>query len=755
MRKWLILAAAMLWSAAAYGQPLAEYLPADATVYVGWRGSEALGGEYDKSHLKAMAELTQIKQVLGTVWPKLMEKARQEDPSMPDAGPTFELLSEIIKYPMAIYVGTLEQDTQGKSDVRAASLIKVGRDAPSLLAKINQFSDRLVASGHPVKSELELIGTDYLGAGDAQTMARIKALLGQPTTAPAASQPVGPLAKDERFKQAMGRAAENSALVVYVDLQEVVDQVDKQIQRTGPDLSWVSARDAMGLYGLDQLVYSCGFLGPDIVSNVYVSNRGQRQGLLKLLEPGKVDPTLLKLVPKSSVLAMCGQLDLAETYGQIRQMAGTANAFALGQFDQALGTWEQSLGLRLQGDLLWPLGPGWALYVDPESGGDDILGMVVINKLRDPAKAQSSLERLAAWANQLLRQQMQDPNVNIQLTKTTYQGVTINYLAVPAVAPAWAVVDGNLYLGLYPQTVAAGIARAKAGGPSILENEQFLALRQRLGVPADSSFSFVDIPRTAPGSYGMVLFLTRLFQGVGDMMGVPTPPLTVPTLADIRPHLEPVGAFGWADEKGIHYTTLNAFPGDAILSPQQNLGLSSQMMMVGILLPSLGQARQNAQAMESSTKVRQLGMALLTYASNHQGRFPPDLAAVVIDTRMLPFGSLFVTRDRGRVRVPPDFGSWERPRQAAWLAANSSYLYLGGMIKGIPPGSESRTIVAIEKPHMVNNGTVAAAFADGHAQRLPLQQARQLIQQQTGMTLEQLLSNTPPPTTQASPSQPR
>ncbi len=48
-------------------------------------------------------------------------------------------------------------------------------------------------------------------------------------------------------------------------------------------------------------------------------------------------------------------------------------------------------------------------------------------------------------------------------------------------------------------------------------------------------------------------------------------------------------------------------------------------LLVGILLPSLGKARESARQVKCSSNLRQIGLALISYASDHDSLFPPSL----------------------------------------------------------------------------------------------------------------------------------
>src|SRR5690348_6519330 len=62
----------------ARSQPLADRLPADTIVYVGWAGSQSLEG-YDQSHLKAVLDASNIPALFTDFMPKALAVAAKEE----------------------------------------------------------------------------------------------------------------------------------------------------------------------------------------------------------------------------------------------------------------------------------------------------------------------------------------------------------------------------------------------------------------------------------------------------------------------------------------------------------------------------------------------------------------------------------------------------------------------------------------------------------------------------------------------------
>src|SRR5258705_5285543 len=74
-----ILLALLFSSIPALAQPMADRVPADAMVYIGWQGSESLGAPYEKSHLKAVIDSSNIPQLFSEFMPRVIEKMGHGD----------------------------------------------------------------------------------------------------------------------------------------------------------------------------------------------------------------------------------------------------------------------------------------------------------------------------------------------------------------------------------------------------------------------------------------------------------------------------------------------------------------------------------------------------------------------------------------------------------------------------------------------------------------------------------------------------
>ena len=59
-------------------------------------------------------------------------------------------------------------------------------------------------------------------------------------------------------------------------------------------------------------------------------------------------------------------------------------------------------------------------------------------------------------------------------------------------------------------------------------------------------------------------------------------------------------------------------------------GLGAGLLLICILLPSLGRAREGANRIKCASNLRQIGQAAMFYANDHGGQLPPDVGAMIL-----------------------------------------------------------------------------------------------------------------------------
>jgi prepilin-type processing-associated H-X9-DG protein len=424
---------------------------------------------------------------------------------------------------------------------------------------------------------------------------------------------------------------EKSVATFYMDVKGVLADVDRAVQQFGEPQAkemWPKVRDALGLSGVRRAIWTEAFEGKEWGSRAFLDAPGPRKGLVSLLDAEPVTDDMLKAIPQTATIAGAGRFDLHKLLTVARTAVKEVDAHAADQMDQALAEVTKQVGIDIEKDLLAPLGDEWAYYSDPMTGGKGLLGAVVINRPRDAGKTDQTLAKAADLVDQFAAREMRNEEVQIHFTEAKIGDLNVHYLAIPIVSPGWAVDGGNLYIGLFPQIVAAAAEQVSAGGKSILDNPDFVARRKQLGGERATGIQFVDLPKTAPDSYAGWMMVSRLVR-VADLFGVKSPPVVLPPVRTLLAHLTPAASVSWTDDAGLHFRGVTPFPGSTIFAsdPMSNM-MSMQPAMMSILLPSLSRARGQADRIKSASNLRQIGLGILMYANEHKGMYPPDLDAV-------------------------------------------------------------------------------------------------------------------------------
>jgi prepilin-type processing-associated H-X9-DG protein len=678
-----IVAAALLLPACSFAQTLADKVPADAVVYLGWKGSDSPGSEYEKSHLKAVLDATDWSVLGSDTFARGLARATaranrqfaQVVPSLLSTG------KELLRYPSAIYV---------VPSSRAFSVVwiaDVGQQAQTLEAELQ--------AGPLGKAPILISSRDSL------VTLRIS-----PSPTPE-SEITSPLASSPAFKAAMREVEPTGVVVSYVNVEGLLN-LTKQLAPPQPE-EQAKVLSALGLDGVKSFACSGSFLGSDFATSTYLAAPAPRRGLLKFIDGAALSPETLKVVPQSATFVSAGTFDLAGLLDEARQVAQALDPAAAMRFDSSLNLLKTLTTVDVRQQLAASLGREWVMYGDPTIAGNSAMGWVIANRLKDPATAQASLGKLETALAAMARKAGQQSGMSLPVYKREVNGQELHCFALPLISPTWTIREGVLYIGFYPQSVIAATDFAASGKPSFASHPQVAAMEGKL--PA--GITFYDLPRTAPGSYGFVLALSR-YPGFADLFGIPTPIVAVPPLPTLMQHLAPSMTTSYADAGGWHMRSVSPFPGAELLAGnvEANAASFQAPLAMSILLPSLAKARETANRAKCSNNLRQIALAEMMYANDNRGRFAPDLDAL-ITTQTLS----------ANVFTCPS-ASGDTGHRAGGMPC--SYIYVG---QRMTTNARPEAVIAYEP--LENHGGQGSnfAFADGHVEWLAAPQAAQMIEQ--------------------------
>jgi prepilin-type processing-associated H-X9-DG protein len=699
-------------SVPARAQALADRIPQDAVADVGWSGSESMGPGYAGSHLKAVIEASNLAQLASESFPRLLERIGKDDE---DAARVTSMILAIggpmWRHPSALYFGGVDVTNPDFPMPKLALLCDAGKEGKQLVADLDKLITSQGQPPFPYRAE-EQDGLVVVVFGNVEISAKKK--------------PVVPLSQRKEFKAALAEVGKDPVAVAYVDVEGGVEQIDQVIANFAPaeaKQKWPAIREATGIATLKRLIWTGAFDEKEWASQAFVEAPEPRAGLVKaLLDSPPLSDATLKAIPRTATMASAGHFDFGGLLGTIREMVKKIDAGAGADFEQGLDEIKQAIGMDLQADILNTLGDEWAFYSDPGVGGTGILGMTLVNHLKDAEKADKAFSQLEQLLNGMMKEGTAGEKITIAFNTSKQGDLTIHYLAVPFVAPSWAIKDGNFYVGLYPQVVSGAAEHVASKGPSILDNAAFVAMRKRLAVEHATAISFTDLPKTTAEGYQEVLMLSRVYLGMADMFGAKTPALVLPTLAKLMPHVTPAAGVAWSDKSGWHLKQITPFPGSDLLASG---GMGSAMaveqaMTAGVLLPSLNRSRMTANQIKSASNLRQIGQAMLLYANENKGKYPKTM------------GELLLTQDVSIVVFVNPQTKTKAPRektkdeQALWINKDCDYEYLGA---GKTNLTGADVILAHEKIRPNARG-VNLLYGDGHVEYIPTPSAQAALARQ-------------------------
>ncbi|QOV88450.1 DUF3352 domain-containing protein [Humisphaera borealis] len=691
----LLLVASL--ATAVRAQPLADRVPADTLIYVGWLGYDAKSPGFAGSHLEAVMQAAEFKKLVDETLPGLLAKVAKKDANADQVITLAKpIVMPMLKHPTAIFVAKPVLAKNQQPMPKGGIICQAGPDAEAMNAQIQ----KLLADGPPDLQQMVKLSRQ----GDT-----VAVTIGYEAGLPAG----GGLSASAAFKSIEAHTVKNSSLMVYVDVEALTATVEQAIdlyaEAEEPRAYWPKIRDAIGLKSVKRFVWSSGFDGKEWMDHLFLSAPEPRTGLVALADPTPVSEAALKSIPMTATLAGASKFDVAKLIAGVKKAVVEVEPGMAREIERAFGEASKAIGMDIEKDLLATLGDEWVYYVDPMTGGRGLGGIVMLNRLKDAAKAEAAFGKLETLVNDELKKNIREEDVEIKFRTTKSGGTTIHYLGTPLVSPAWAIKDGHLLIGLFPQMVA-GAADQIGATKSILDNPSFQAVRTRLGVANASEVVFMDLPKTAPDSYATWVAISRLVN-FSDVLGVPAPAMLLPPLNKLMPHLTPAGSVTWTDKDGIHVKAISSFPGATILASDPLGGMQMMApMMMGVAMPAMQKAREQAGNVKSMSNLRQIALAAIIYANEKNGALPNSMAELVVAGDLS--SDVLISPSSGK--LSPKFD--DKKELGRWAEENADYIWVGKGLNVNKAGPD--VVIAHERLGMSPNGRVNVAFADGHVEQM-------------------------------------
>ena len=718
----LIVLFAVSAGTAARAQTLAERVPADAVAYLGWKGADSADNGYAGSHLQAVIDASGFAQIRDQVIPQVMKKITAKSSDNGEGALAAKTTLNILwRHPSAAFFAGMTKDPNGKDTPKMGLICQAGTDSDALMTIFN-------AGVH---------------GPDAAPMARAFVsgdctvfLIGYDTdnVIPGAADQAKSLAENADFTRMMVDASKSSLVAFYLNTTGAISIIDDAVANGAGDEQtkaiWPKVRDASGLMGLRHAAITAGFDGKDWRSQTFVDAPAPRTGLLTVVEPTLMDAALLSRIPTTATTCMLEQFNFGGLIQELRSIAVSTDPMAGDMFDKGMGVAQMMIGRSLQHDILEPLGSQWAIYTDdsippalnsttkPAMADSNV---VVVNKLIDPAKALQGWTLLSYAISNASGGYIHKQHLPVTMSMTKNGEESVFTIVTPYVQPSWTIHDGYMYFGFSQAGVVA--AANHPSGPPINEQPAMVELTNQLARDVQvTGFAYSNLPKSVPAAYPAIEQATQKLVVLAKQNSITLPDRILPPLDKVLPELNPAMTVSWADASGYHTRSSSPLPG--VSASPETLIVGGGAISATILLPSLNRARETANRVKCASDERQMGQALLLYANEHKGNYPPTIVEMITDEELLP--EVFLCPS-SNTSLPKNKNQMSPADLAAWTEKHTDYVYVG---KGMTTMAGANDIAIYEKPDDHGKDGMNILFGDGHVEFVTMANAVRMIRAQ-------------------------
>ena len=690
-----VLGGAMMAAGATPVEELTKRLPDGVVAFVGTSGGEALKGDFEKTSLGRIWNDPGVRSFCEAIKTQVLAQMQAKGTG-PNEVKKVEMIAGMAELvagrPLIAGVAPLKGPVQIKEKPPVYGFLIL--DAGSQKAQIEDLVKKLEAmAGAESVADMEIGGAKMRGPKGKQDLPVYWGWLGNYLVV-AANDAEGavlqyvqkPRAAVPAFLQKV--PAGGDALVVHADLQKAINLASAAARQHDAKVAdtITAVLKELGLAGVRTLTVRAGFAGPDVVIGSLLEVPGPRTGLLATLKP--VDPAVMDMVDARAVTAGAANLDLAAAFDTILRAAKAASGEASAKVEKGLAAFESQVKLSIRNDLLGSLA-GPAVFYTLGTGAvaeAPLGGAVALLKLKDAGLFEKTMTSLGDFAAAQSKGQFQASAQKRDDGRTVHTWM-IPQLAMMQVTPAWSVGNGYAVIGSNPgvhDTVVKLMAATGAQRQSIRDTPGYKEATAKLPKDllcldyADSRTQYTQMMTMAQQFWPMALMFAA-------QAGFKLPP-TLPSLESIIKDMKPSCRARWLGADGL-YTQYQGPGLEVSLSSVAGAGVA-----MGVALPALAKARDQARNAASMSNLKQIGLGLHMYGKDHQDNLPADLEQA--------------KSYWGNARV------LESPRKPK-DSAGPSYIYIPGQSLSMNPGN----MVAYENPEF-SADSLNVLFLDGHVERM-------------------------------------
>ena len=512
---------------------------------------------------------------------------------------------------------TLVQNMEAPPIIRGAMLVDLGKDADKFVlqmaemfgSKENPLTKVDLAETKAYQFDLQEAGAMYFGnAGQVLVIAIGKeAYSGAIQRMKGTSQPAW-LTKLDKQAETLNHVHS----LGFLDMKSILRSVRKAF---GANSSVVS--ELLGVSNVDQVQMVAGLDDEGSVTHL-LFDAVEVEGLLGMMTKHPVKSSLFESIPADSIGAIALTLDIDDLLDLIRSaetLMGGGNEFD--QFKQAL---QANAGIDLEEDVLRNFGDSWALFNGASDGW--VTGATLVGDVKNGKKLTATVEKLF----KTIAKQVKDMPAYYRpkFFKQDYAGETIYSMIFPDafIETSFCIKQDRIFIGMFPQAVKTAVKGLPSEEVLLddmkaqkLSESKFLKDEARL-----TGMTYVDAKLQTQLTYPYLQFTKAVISTFP--MGEVSPEMStllngveLPPARSIIPKLKPSLILVRTSDTGIEIEARQTIPSNSTA-----IGIP---VMVGMLLPAVGQVRQAAKQTESANNLRQLSLASLNHESA-MGRYPTD-----------------------------------------------------------------------------------------------------------------------------------
>ncbi len=596
--------------------------PDECLAYISWAGMAKPKADSENTTEAMLAE-PEVQRIIAEVDRRLVEALTAAAEGDEDSPPALlakhgvSLGRPLLMRPTAIFIEKINVDA-GPPDVRGGALVNLGEDAAKIQAELEKLQTQL--AGEAVE-KVELAGTPAyrlkFGPDAPEITWGVKGVYLIVGIGPESFQGILARVKTDPpvwLTEVIKRSdLQRVSSVIHLDIKTTTEKVLPIIGIGRRDFAF--GMQALGLDNAEAISIVSGLDRRGFVSNTHLKIDGAATGLLTFISDKPLTPLDLDHVPADATLAVAVRADAGKVYERFKSVVGGFEPDAPAQIDAELRRMEERTGLKIVDGIFAGLGDVWIAYNSPGEGGVIFTGLTAAVTVRDHDKLQAEYDKIHKLiSDEFARMRGFRGGRGVKIMEREFQGEKIHYLIGEndfIFAPAFCLTKEHLIFALNPQNIEAFLSHG--------EDFQSLATSPHVGPRmkmqgGPSVIVYQDTEKLFKMLYPFLPMAGQMASREFEREGVEFDISLLPSVGAIAPHLNPGLMTIARDRDGITWESRQSLPGGIA-------GVAAPITL-GMMAPSIREARQTARRTQSMNNLKQLGLAMHSYHTANR-HFPP------------------------------------------------------------------------------------------------------------------------------------